>query len=176
MARWASYTDGLTELEIEKKGFNGQLEVVTDSEATELSSDSASSSLQRQLKKTLDALVEAGVKVWLIKPIPETNSLNTARHVFYDRYYPKWNSMEQYTVGRERHLQRQAIFNRALESVVPPEVTVIDPSDKFYNKQGRLEVYSERSHYRDDDHLTRYGAERFFSSIIKKIFIEIRNR
>jgi hypothetical protein len=54
-------------------------------------------------------------------------------------------------------------------------VTILDPSPAFFdNPEHRLKTFAERSFYRDDDHLTRFGAEHYLRPVFEGIFEDIQ--
>ena len=52
-------------------------------------------------------------------------------------------------------------------------INVIDPSPYFFKASDRVKVYGDRSYYRDDDHLTRAGADYYLSEMFDEIFARI---
>ena len=52
-------------------------------------------------------------------------------------------------------------------------VNVIDPAPYFFVDSAKLKVYGNRAYYKDDDHLTRAGADYYLSKMFDGIFAEI---
>ena len=53
--------------------------------------------------------------------------------------------------------------------------SIIDPIGPFYsNGQDRLILYSERAYYRDEDHLSRSGAEHYMKKPLTDILTRIK--
>ncbi len=172
VSRWAANCSGQNQFGIENgKTLYGSL--VTDTNEINVTPEIASASVRRQLKKMIEYLSNSGTKIWLIKQIPETNNQNTARHFLLAKRFPLLNHLDRFTVSMDAHRHRQFHADNAFKGMELANLTIIDPSPLFFNNELRLEVYSERAHYRDDNHLTRYGAEKFLSPIFDDIFTEI---
>ena len=50
---------------------------------------------------------------------------------------------------------------------------LVDPIDEVYKGSPRLQLYGERAYYRDEDHLSRHGADVYLRSTISGILDEI---
>ncbi|MEQ8821171.1 MAG: acyltransferase family protein [Sumerlaeia bacterium] len=175
--RWSVSCSGQSQLRVEL-GKSPKGTLVTDDPKMSLdriTESHAEAVLEEHLRGMIVTLEDAGVRVWLLKQVPETDNYHTARHFSYTFRYPLFNSMERYTTTRAEHEKRQACFESVLKNLGDhPNLTVIDPTLAFFdNSEGRLEIYSERSHYRDDNHLTRYGAEKYLGPIFEEVFAEI---
>jgi hypothetical protein len=46
----------------------------------------------------------------------------------------------------------------------------MDPTPYFFDERRKLKVFDIRSYYKDDDHLTRYGAERHIRPMFDTLF------
>jgi len=176
IGRWSVISEGRNSLEIE----NGDARtdsLVTDNELQDrstITADHASASLARQLQKMLHRLNQSGTRVWLLKQVPETDNPSNARHFYLSQRFPGVNRIERFTTSYNKHLERQAKFESAVATVSSDNLIVIDPAPGFFqNEQSMLEVFSQRSHYRDDDHLTTYGVERFLGPILNEILTKI---
>jgi peptidoglycan/LPS O-acetylase OafA/YrhL len=173
VGRWSVYASGRTPLEA------GDPSHLLDSLATdeagmsarENTPKSAIAAIRRQLDAMVQELSDAGVRVWILKQVPETDDLKSARHFYQAQRFPFVDLPDLYSVSLEVHRLRQRHAEMIFAGLSAPGLTVIDPSPAFFaNEAKRLHVYSERSHYRDDDHLTRYGADRFLGETFDGIF------
>ncbi|MCP4860784.1 MAG: acyltransferase, partial [Planctomycetes bacterium] len=141
--------------------------MTTDSNTPEL----ASASIRRQLQNLAQELTDAGVRVWLVKQVPETDSVKSARHFFQAHRFPFVELPDRYTVTLAYHQARQRHAETVFADLNIPGLTIVDPAPAFFdNAEKRLHVFSERSHYRDDDHLTRFGVDRFLEGTFDGIF------
>jgi len=177
VCRWAVNCDGRNQLEIDQ----GKLladSLVTDTDGVGMSSISqglATKSVRIQLERMLERLTQAGVRVWILKQVPETNRSDTARQFYFASRFPRLANFDQFTISLKKHEQRQLYADRALDGLESTKVTVIDPSPAFFdNEKAMLKIYSDRSYYRDDDHLTSYGVEQMLGPVIDQIMSEIR--
>jgi hypothetical protein len=139
-----------------------------------LTPESSSTTVAKQLQKMLGYLASSGTRVWLVKQVPETSDFETARHYYLSERFPHFNHSERFTTTLAQHLERQQWANAAVASLRSPHLTIVDPAPPFFeNPKGRLEEYSERSHYRDNHHLTQYGADKFLFEQFDRIFAEM---
>ena len=53
-------------------------------------------------------------------------------------------------------------------------MTVVDPTPFFYQQTDRLRVYGDRSYYKDDEHLTRHGADHYLRPLFDGLFLTIK--
>jgi peptidoglycan/LPS O-acetylase OafA/YrhL len=135
----------------------------------------AHASLLRQLQRLLDALQAEGIHVWLIHQLPEISSPYTARDFYLKERFPSWNDMPSSApflpAQREKHERLSNVFG----SLDAPNLTVLDPTPQCLNAMGEIEIYSDRSHYRDAHHVTRHGAEHFLGNALDVIFSRIQS-
>lgn len=173
VARWSVNCSGHNELEGSDAAYLYK-PLSTDDAAMTVAANTpelASASIRRQLEKLVQELTDAGVHVWILKQVPETNSVKSARHFFQAQRFSFVELPDLYTVTLADHQQRQRHAETIFDGLQMPGLTIIDPAPPFFNNaQGRLHVYSERSHYRDDDHLTRFGVNTFLEDSFDQIF------
>ena len=88
--------------------------------------------------------------------------------------FPLMNQMPaQFTVSKEDHQNTQEHANKAIDRLPKGLINVIDPAPYFFVESTKLKVYGDRAYYKDDDHLTRAGADYYLSSTFDAIFAEI---
>ncbi len=127
-----------------------------------------------QLPIMAENLKNSGVKVWLIRQVPESNNIRTAQEFYMAKRFPLLNSMPaQFTVSKEEHENVQEHVSKAINRLPKDLVNVIDPAPYFFVDSAKLKVYGNRAYYKDDDHLTRAGADYYLSSTFDAIFAEI---
>lgn len=114
----------------------------------------------------------------LWKPLqgPDASRPRVARDFALTQKYPTLNGedfkfdleREKYERARKRELD---IFMRFNDDYC----SIIDPIGSFYsNGQDRLILYSERAYYRDEDHLSRSGAEHYMKKPLTDILTRIK--
>ena len=129
--------------------------------------------LLQQLRAMTKRLGEAGVKVWLLEQVPEQGDIHVARRFFMAQRLP-FLAAPEFVDGKAAHLQRQQRVKEIFAGLSAPGLTVLDPAAAFFdNPDGLLMLSSDRAHYRDDDHLTRYGAEKLVGPLFDPVFAEI---
>ena len=78
--------------------------------------------------------------------------------------------IEQMGRPLSEHLERQAFVNSVFKEIKGENVTVLDPTPYFCAKNNRCKMaLNGRSLYRDDDHLSIYGASQL-RPLFKDIF------
>jgi peptidoglycan/LPS O-acetylase OafA/YrhL len=130
-----------------------------------------------QLPIMAETLKKFGVQAWLIKQAPESNSLRTAQEFYMGKRFPLINDMPaQYTVSKEDHQNTQEHVNKAIDRLPKGLINVIDPAPYFFVESTKLKVYGDRAYYKDDDHLTRAGADYYLSEMFDGIFSKIKEQ
>ena len=128
------------------------------------------------LQKMLVRFKREGVKVWILKQVPATNNSHTALHVYMLKRFPRINWMNESVVTSESYQQKQLNANNIIDGLPEGLVNVVDPNSQFFKDFQKLKIYNERSYYRDDNHLTRYGSEYYLSNLFEGIFTQINTR
>jgi len=129
---------------------------------------------ETQLPVMAKNLKKLGVQIWLIKQVPESNSIRTAQEFYMGKRFPLMNEMPaQFTVSKEDHQNTQEHANQAIDYLPKGLINVIDPASYFFVESTKLKVYGDRAYYKDDDHLTRAGADYYLSKMFDGIFAEI---
>lgn len=173
VARWSLYTDGRNPQEI-RCNRNTFETMVTDHEVQTVTPKVATASVHRQLKAMVGRLSESGIRVWIVRQVPETTDVNMARDFYLAQRFPAWNHLHVTPVSMDDHLFRQKHANEAFDGIDSPWLTFIDPAPLFFdNDRAVLDVYAERSYYKDDNHLTRYGAQKFLTPTILGLFTDM---
>jgi len=80
---------------------------------------------------------------------------------------------------RLKYEQMRQGTNSVFTTLNAPNLTLLDPISNFYADNEYLKLYTNRAFFRDEDHLTRAGAQFYlkplFSSIFKKISIQLKD-
>jgi hypothetical protein len=141
---------------------------------SDMSAERTAELLTKHLKITASDLMSRGINVWLIKQVPESNQVNTAAQFYRAKRFPYLNDLPtQFTSSMSDHESRQQRVNKAIDSVPSELMNVMDPTPYFFKNSKRLKVYGDRAYYRDDDHLTRAGADHYMSEMFNEIFVQI---
>jgi len=172
VSRWSSNCSGLNAVEA-KSGRDPSSTLVTDEKEArqgQLSWSSAQSSVQRQLQSMVTRFEEAGAQVLILKQVPENNNIDTARDFYLSQHLPRFNTMDQFTISRSDHQERQKGANDVMGAIESTCLTIRDPAPLLFSSLGKLKVYEKRSLYRDDNHLSRYGALEIMRPLFEEIF------
>jgi peptidoglycan/LPS O-acetylase OafA/YrhL len=155
-------------------GVNSRALMVVDSTASEVNREASTAALRRQLSQMVSELNDHGVKVWILVQVPEIFQTDLAKDFSLKHRFPRLNdcisnespSLEEYQNQRRDSLD---IF----QSLEHSNAQIVDPADAFFSEGLPFELFDSRAFYRDDNHLTRRGANRFLKPLIAEIFGKI---
>jgi len=174
VARWSVDCDGFSDAELES-GIHYSSELtdpmVIDQMHVTPTPQISSAALSRQLKLMIKMFKRAGVKVWLLKQVPEVKRSSAARAVYMLKRFSKINHMDEYCTPLLQHERRQANANKAIDRLPAGLCEVIDLTPHFFGNSEKLKIYDKRSYYRDDNHLTRHGAKYYLTNVFTQIRI-----
>lgn len=111
------------------------------------------------LRNTLDVLIRSNKKVIFVFDVPELGF--HAKACISERYYfPKKHVRSNCSINRDIFDQRVLVHRGMVQSVLDdyPEVDVIDQSEALCDDSYCFGGIHGRLYYRDDDHLSLYGA------------------
>ncbi len=174
VGRWVARCEGYNEVEMEGEPESHRYStMVVDSQKPEPSFEESSGSLIRQLTKMNDRLVRHGIELVVIQQVPESTVGRTAARFYMQERFPGFYELPRFTTTREDHASRQERTMKTLAKLSGEGMTVVDPTGQFFNENDELQVYAERSYYRDDDHLTRAGSLHYLAPVFEKIMRRI---
>ncbi|OYP35432.1 acyltransferase family protein [Rhodopirellula sp. MGV] len=109
-------------------------------------------------------------RVWLIRQIPPQHSVVAVAAV--RNKLLGWPANEIRTTTRDEYFEQQkrieSFYEAADAAFSPTGGGVIDFNDQFFDSEGRALIRSgEIFFYRDDDHLSRSGADRLKSQLVQ---------
>jgi peptidoglycan/LPS O-acetylase OafA/YrhL len=165
VGRWAAACQGSDTLVTDNDAIN----IATNSE------DLAALSLKNQLTAMLTKLSKAGIHVWVITQVPESNDELLARKALNSELYSFVAENPRYTLPLAQHLQYQKVVNDIFNNSHLEGITIVDAAAPFFNNEGQLlQVHDQRSYYRDNHHLTRFGAEQMLTALFENVFDEMK--
>lgn len=160
IGRWNAMVNGLLESEAnESHGRSTYYSLVTDSASTSVSPESSRAAFIRQFIAMQNELEDNGVTLWVLQQVPVNLRPTTARDFYLKTQFPLINqkSFKFAKVQRKIMKSNEKLFtDMNFESSF---FRMIDASEFFFKKERLLELYSNRAHYRDEDHLTQRGCE-----------------
>ena len=176
VARWSARIEGQNdaELKLPRPEFRTAGLMAPGGNVLEMNPDRTSDLLFENLKLMSHRFKKHDIRVWLIKQVPESNNTETASEFYLAKRFSLLNRMpQQYTTTIESHARRQMRANKIFDKLPANLVTVIDPTPYFFKGSDKLKAYEKRSFYRDDDHLTRAGADYYLSEMFNAMFAQI---
>ncbi|WP_018971051.1 acyltransferase family protein [Rubritalea marina] len=163
ISRWSNKVQGFNEIDQDRHTAAEEIEnYLSDYRTDSYTKEQSGEVLRRNFVSMVEKFHNAGVKVWILKQVPETEYLNGARDFLKMQAYPCLNPIQQRFVQSEAaYDQRQNAVEKIYQSLQPYNVELIDVKPLFYSSGEPASIFAQRSYYRDDDHLTKAGVERF---------------
>lgn len=177
VCRWSFYSNnGYTALERKHNSHLAkQVNLFTDAPDAVLSPESSYLAFSRQLQNLASICEKLNITLWILKQVPETAEIECAKRFLMNHTHPSWSPLPDRTLTIEDHRERQKWAEMAFNSMASKNVEFVDPAPFFFNENGRTVNYDGgRAFYRDDDHLTKHGAEKLFG-VLKQVFSKMKN-
>lgn len=174
VGRWSGMCEGLNSVErAEDQKADPQGPMVVNRVNDEVTPENSARVLRVQLGGMLQRLEGAGITVWILKQVPEADQGRIARNFYLSKRFACVNRLNRTSTSYAAHQARQARANAVLDALASERIHVIDPAPFFFPGGDPLVIYAERAFYRDEDHLTRTGAETFLTPVMAPIFKQI---
>jgi hypothetical protein len=175
-ARWSYYLDG-------PSATDSLLMLEKDRVQVELSNNNfvATNKSQRitMITQNLLALInfckQRGIVLWIFKEVPETREPFPARTIYrFTLRFHKELSNKRNTITDVK--ARTETFNTVLEQLSGSPIRLIDPAPLLFDDQNMTVNYlNGRALYRDNNHLTRWGAQQLVP-LMESIFREMQQQ
>jgi peptidoglycan/LPS O-acetylase OafA/YrhL len=177
VGRWNGMTMGMLDTEIDLRiGIGRDWSLVADAPDMVLTPETCRDALQRQLDRMLKEFEASGVRVWALLQIPEAGRSAVARDFYLMHRFPVLNGGDfMWDAARVRYECRSAMSRQVFAALKAPNLVVLDPVGAFLGQDKGLQLYSDRAFYRDEDHLTRPGAEHYLRPLLSATLSEIRS-
>jgi peptidoglycan/LPS O-acetylase OafA/YrhL len=160
IARWSLYTEGYSESELhfEEKGQRLEDGLIRDANSpSDQSIDDARRAFKAHFAALLHQLYEQQIRVWVVQQVPEQQSPIAMPWLFQNQGFPT-----QSLLGTTRELDgdRQAFFKQVVSELTSTNATLLETSDCCFSDEGKPILTADgRASYRDNDHLSRFGAK-----------------
>jgi hypothetical protein len=165
VARWAVNVEGRTDGKTDS--------LIANVESNEVSPLMAQRALEAGLTRTLDELESLGVKVFIVKQVPEQSYFSPQRTLVRSAYLggepPKG-------VAISEHDARQSSANEIITACAQGRdfVRLVDPKESCFDTNGYSLLGNEHgSFYRDADHLSDFGADSLLRPLLDSVFTEM---
>lgn len=147
---------------------------IHDLHSTETNRAEALKALKRQLIKLSASLANSDIKLWIISQIPEIDDPTPALSHYLSIRFPKINSYTRYATTLNEHQISTQTLKSVWSAAENVGISIVNPSPYFYkNNNENLVVSTDRSLYRDSNHLTVTGAEYYLKDMIYGILKSI---
>ena len=155
--RWSLYIDG------EDNG-NDIRSILTPPTNTQILTH-----YETALLATITQLRLMNINVWLVKQVP-LNDYDVSHTL--TSLAIKGKAVKHLGVSKEQHMRQQNEINTILDKLTPMGVKVLDPATILCEDNWCSNNMNNKSLYRDDDHLSAYGAmqlEPLFQPLIRSL-------
>lgn len=141
--------------------------LITDAENEALTPAGSRQVMRRGLQRTVNALTDAGARVWIMKQVPHQDRDPFRLMIAADPATPLVTG-----VSRSEHLERQQEVERLFAQV--KNATVLDPADFCFDAQGHSIVGTpEVCYYSDLSHLSTVGSVNLVQPLLEPVFQRI---
>lgn len=162
--RWSLYTVGSSDLDDEAAKVK-----LVDEEASGNADGANAEIIQAGIQRLVDLCAARCITLWIMKEVPETGEHSPARQwclYMCDRIAKPSNRRRSHVFYQERTAEIEKVFR----SIAPGAVRFLDPAPMLFDdEQMTINYDGQRALYRDNDHLTRWGARRL-EPLIEEIF------
>jgi peptidoglycan/LPS O-acetylase OafA/YrhL len=169
VARWSAYVEGYSDSDLshEKSDKEWDEFLVVDEASTAVSPEESVAALERGLIKLTKQLQDAGKTVWILKQPPEMHQ-PIATYLLRSLRFGVPLRIDE--VDRDDHFARQGRVNAMIDRLAHQGVNIIDLTDQFFDAEGHaVPILDGRALYRDDDHLSRTGAQRMLGELFSDL-------
>lgn len=174
VGRWSLYLNGYSQTEREEAPPGGlPVRTVTDADVAvaTASADEHREVLTRRLAAMVQRLREAGIQTWIIQQVPEADNTQIAREFYLSRRYAWINGpVQTQSVTADQSRARRADADRMFEDLSRMGAHVVDPHEAFFVGSDRLVISGDRAYYRDNNHLTSSGVDRYMRTSLSPMF------
>jgi peptidoglycan/LPS O-acetylase OafA/YrhL len=150
---------------------NGAMDsLIADAQSREMTTAESKQVLSRGFEKTIGELRRSGVKVWIMKQVPEQKE--NARRALVRAALLRGMSDPQ-RVSLAEHRRRQANVDEVLVAYQADDVQLLDPADYCFDSSGTSLIGDGvRSYYEDENHLAPSGAARLLRRLFEPGFAQ----
>ena len=172
VSRWSVYTSGFNDID-SAQGKKRFASLAAESIGVSPDTSIATNLLRDKLSSLLSELTNSGIKVWVMAQVPEAASRAPARDLLILHRFGRLNRLlgtQPIAMTYAKHRARQREASHAINAASDfDDVVLIDLAPQFFDASGVLQLWADRSYYRDGNHLTEFGAERFVAPAALRI-------
>lgn len=176
-SRWVARCEGYNDVEmLEFEPDYRVAPMAVDRVNPNPSFEEAAECLVRGLTSLSDRLKEHGITLWLLQQVPESTVDQVAWKFYAATRFPMLYSLDERATSLAFHRERERKTMEVVGGLPEGTLRVIDPTDSFFPRGGEeaLKIYAERSYYRDDDHVSRFGSVHYLAPVFEEVLPEMR--
>ena len=123
-----------------------------------------------------ERLQERGIHLWVLQQVPESTVGMVASRFYAATRFPLLYELEERATSFEFHKDRESRTMAEFAKLPEGTVRMIDATAAFYPEGSKedLKLYAERSYYRDDDHLSRFGSRHYLAPVFERVLSSMR--
>lgn len=157
VARWTMYVEGLP---------NGSREVIVVDSETKPDQELDGSTMARSLARTINAIEQAGARVWILTQVPTQQGLPARRSFFAATFGSGDVKGSSFAWNQDRHHKANAIIDQMRSA----NTNVLDTWQFCFDESKDSKVADENGwYYHDDNHLSAYGAKQLLAPLLNQL-------
>ena len=177
VARWSAYAEGYTDgdLLFEERGKKSTAFIIGDEKTKQYCKEDGRRVLRSQLKQLSKTLAKAGITLWLLQQVPEQLG-PTAMPYLLEKHISLPASYSPATY--QQYLARHGATLEILNSLKQFGAQVIETEDLIFPTEESPPILFRdgQACFKDNDHLTRFGASALLRDRWNSVMNTIRDR
>jgi peptidoglycan/LPS O-acetylase OafA/YrhL len=171
VARWSNYVSGASAYDL-ANGRKKMSSIIHAVDSKPSNFENASILLKSRLSSLAEELSKEGCRVYVFTQCPEQDFHPQKRAFVASRlgYQPTGSG-----TSRDEHDRRQALAMSCLLPLSSKQVSVIDSTSNLFDENDlSVTVHDGRLTYRDNQHLSTFGAELALGAEIRQMLLDIK--
>jgi len=176
-SRWVSRCEGYNDLEmVDFPQVSRFAPMLVARENAEPGFEESAGLLRNRLIAMSERLKRHGIALWVFQQVPESTVGKAAERFYAATRFPLLYSLAERATSYEFHQERESRTMAEFAKLPEGTVRIIDPTAAFFpeGSEGDLKLFAERSYYRDDDHLSRFGSVHYLAPVFEKVLPMMR--
>lgn len=172
VSRWVSRCEGYNEVEM--RDFPHVMQkapMLVERENADPGFEESAGLLRNCLVEMSGRLRAQGIELWILQQVPESTVGKVAERFYAATRFPMLYSFEERATSFDFHKERERRTMAEFAQLPGGTVRIIDATKAFYPQGSNegLKLFAERSYYRDDDHLSRFGSVHYLAPVFEEV-------
>ena len=174
VARWTAYLEGYAKGDLSHGSSKQDPKEMLATDGTQpRTRERAKETLLHHMLTMAEECKEKRIRLWIVQQVPEQPG--PVAFPWYLRHRLGFNRAIGQTSLTE-HLARQSSFQDIADELAKEGIRFVETQSQFFNKDGQPIIFKDgRACYRDNDHLSRYGARVLLNETFAELFSKLSN-